>query len=119
LRPIGWVHGGARCACRHRENRYRHLWAIRKHDGDAVAAPYPHGSERTFHIVDMLIETPVGQWSATRSENRRRLGAALGPVFQQVRQAQKRNRGPLVYEAFGRHVSLSPLELPQAKGFRI
>src|SRR5262249_38299635 len=52
---------------------------------------YPDGPQRASHFIDVLIETAVGQWDASRSQNRWRVGNSFRVMFQDVRQARKRN----------------------------
>jgi hypothetical protein len=104
LGPIGWVQRDACRACLHGENRDRQLRTIRQYHGYAVTTAYPHGPQRALHFVDVLIKTAVGQRREPRSQNRRRVGNALGLMLQYVREARKRNGGPRIYDTFGRHV---------------
>ena len=74
-------------------------------------------------VVDVLIKTAVGQWSALGSENRRRVGNTLGLMLQQVRQARKRNRGLSAFGTLARHGfpasthAMLPLARPEAEDF--
>jgi len=91
LSPIGWVHGGACRARRYGENRHRHLRTVRQHHGHPITTRYPHGPQRAPHLIDVLIETAVGQRGTAGSKYYRRVGNSLGLMFQDVRQARKRS----------------------------
>jgi hypothetical protein len=54
-------------------------------------------------LFDMLIEAAVAQCWAPRSENRWRVGKTFGLMFQQMRQAEDRNKGLWVGGMFSGH----------------
>src|SRR5215813_7852587 len=52
---------------------------------------YPDGPQRASHFIDVLIETAVRQWDAPRSQNRWSVRNTFRVMFQDMRQARKRN----------------------------
>jgi len=77
--------------------------ASAQHDDNPVMTAYPHCPQSAFHFLEVLIKTAVGQRRAPGSKDRRRVGNTPRLVFQQVRQAEKRNGGPRAEGTFVRH----------------
>src|SRR5262245_15845998 len=59
---------------------------------------YPHSPQRASHVVDVLIETAVGQRNAPRREHRQSIGNTPGLMFKQATDG-----GSLVHGRFIQH----------------
>ncbi len=92
--PVRRVQRSARCARRHGENRDRQFRTIRQHDRDPVMTAYPHRPQPALHLLDVPKKAVVGQRRAPGRKDRRCAGNTPRLMFEQVRQAEKRNGGP-------------------------
>ena len=51
---IGGIEWDARRASSHRETGHGHVCTIREHEHNPILAAYAHGTQRLYHIVDVL-----------------------------------------------------------------